>query len=425
MKILLLLLALCSPACAATWTLDSYLKEVYSVSHDLKTAQEGVELSRSSYLSELVSFYMPAVTLNVSNTPYSSANSPRLSFNRNKTTAGVSASLNLFNNFKDKLGLDSAKLDRDGSEISLFSARQDLTISALSAYYSVLRQGQLLKVARASLVSYEEQYKMVQAYYKDGLKSYSDVLKSELNFRSSELSSMSYAESYRNSVMAFNALIYREPEEEVELAEVTGVSDLSMPDLRADLDYALANRPDLQKARLVLKQKEIAGKIAYIGWFPDVSVDANYSRNGLPGVGGEITEAQNPYYSAGLSISLPIGPGTYSDINANLSARIALAVSRRALQDSELTAKREIITAWHSRELALKSYDVAKMTAEISAQNLAIMKEKYADGKASMIELDDAQNDDLNSQNNLANSFYDLLLNRASYDKTAGRKIWR
>ena len=423
MKTLLLLLALSSPVCAASWTLDGYLKEVYAVSHDLKTAQESVELSRSSYISELIAFYLPAVTLSASNTPYSVFNSPRLQFRRDKTFAGVSASLNLFNNFKDKLGLDSAKLDRDATEVSLFSARQDLTISALNAYYSVLRQKQLLKVAQASQVSYGEQYKKAQAYYKDGLKSYSDVLKSELNLRTSELSAMSSAENYRNSMMALNALIYREPEEEADLAEIAGVSDFSMPDLRGDLAFALANRPDLQKDRLVLKQKEISRKVAYIGWFPDLSVDAAYSHQEF--LGPVIPGTVNPTYSVGISLSLPIGPGTYSDIHANLAAGIALAASRRALQEAELTAKRELITAWHSRELALKSYDVAKMTAEISAQNLAIVKEKYSEGKAGMIELDDAQNDDLNSQNNLANSFYDLLLNRVSYDRTAGRKIWR
>ena len=52
-----------------------------------------------------------------------------------------------------------------------------------------------------------------------------------------------------------------------------------------------------------------------------------------------------------------------------------------------------------------------------------LTKEKNA--RAQGIELDDAQNDDLNSQNSLANSFFDLQLNRVSYDKTVGRKVWR
>ena len=423
-KHLALLLAFSSPAGAASWTLDGYLKEAYSVSHELKQAEEGAQLSRNSYISSLASFYLPSVLLSASNTPYSASNSPRLRFGRAETSAGVSASLNLFNNFKDKLGLASSRLDRDSSDVALFTARQDLTLSALNAYYDVLRKKQLLKVAHASVASYEEQYKKAQQYYKEGLKSYSDVLKSELNFRSSQLSEMRYAEDYRNSVMAFNTLVYRQPEEAADLAEITGVSDTSMPGLEADLAYALSARPDVRQARIALEQKKISRKQAYIGWFPDLSVDAAYNRQGLLGLGDPAPGALNPSYSVGMSLSLPLGPGTFADITANLSASVGLAQSERALVEAELRAKREIISAWHSRALALKSYDVAKMSADISAQNLVIVNEKYSQGRASMIELADAQSDDLNSQNSVANSFFDLLLDRVSYDRTVGRKIW-
>lgn len=423
-KQLALLLAFASPAAASNWTLDGYLKEVYSVSHDLKQAEETVQLARSSYMSSLASFYLPAVLLSASNTPYSSSNSPRLLFSKDRTSAGVSASLNLFNNFHDKLGLDSSRLDRNSSDIALFTARQDLTLSGLNAYYDVLRKKQLLKVADAGMASYEEQYKKAQQYYKDGLKSYSDVLKSELNFRSSQLTQMRYVEDLRNSVMAFNTLVYRQPEEAADLAEVPGASDTSMPVLEADLAYAMSERPDLRQSRIALEQKKIARKQAYIGWFPDFSVDAAYNRQGLFGLGNPASGTQNPTYSVGMSLSLPIGPGTFSDINSNLSAAISLARSERALLEAGLKAKREIIAAWHSRALALKSYEVAKMSADISAQNLAIVTEKYSQGRASMIELNDAQRDDLNSQNSVANSFFDLLLDRIAYDRTVGRKIW-
>jgi len=425
MKILVLLLAFSQAASTASWTLDSYLAEVFAVSHTLKQAEESLELSRSGYLYSLASFYLPSVSVSAANTFYSSSRSPRLAFAKNNTTAGLSASLNLFNNFKDKLGLDSARLGRDSTELALFSARQDLTISALNTYYDVLRKRQLRKVAQASLAAYEEQFRKAQAYYKDGLKSYSDVLKSELNFRSSQLSEMSYAESCRNSEMAFNTLVYRQPDEEALLAEVTGVSDLGMPDLSADLAYALANRPDLRQARLSLEQKKIARKEARIGWLPNLSADASYSRQGLLGLGDPAPGALNHSYSAGVSLSLPLGVGTLGVNNSNLSAEIELARSQRSLLSDELAAKKEIISAWHSRALALKSYEVAKMQAEISAENLAIVKEKYSQGRAGIIELNDAQSDELSAQNSLANSFFDLLLDRISYDKTVGRKIWR
>lgn len=420
MKTIALLLCLSAPAGAATWTLDSYTKELFSVSHELKQSEESLELAKSDYLYSLASFWFPSVSLSASNTPYSSASSPRLYFGSSRTSAGLSASLNLFNNFKDKLGLDSSRLSRDSSEVSLFSEKQTLTIGALNTYYDVLRKKQLVKVAKESLASYEEQYARAQQYYKEGLKSYSDVLKSELNFRSSQLSELSSEESYRNSVMAFNTSVYRDPEEPAELAEVGGTPDLSMPDLQEDLRYALEHRPDVRQARIALEQRRISRKLARIGWWPDFSVDASYSRQGLFGLG----VTGSPYYSVGAGLSLPIGLGTFSDRNSNLSAAISLAQAERSMLEKELSVKTEIISAWHSRALALKSYEVSKMSADLSSQNLAIVKEKYGQGRASMIELADAQSDDQSSQTSLANAYFDLLLNRISYDKTVGRQVW-
>ncbi len=420
MKTLALLLCLSAPAGAANWTLDSYTKELFSVSHDLKASEESLELAKSDYLYSLASFWLPSVSLSASNTPYSSSGSPRLYFSDSRTSSSLSASLNLFNNFRDKLGLDSSRLSRDGSEVSLFSQRQSLTIEAINNYYGVLRKKQLVSVAKQSLASYEEQYLKAQQYYKEGLKSYSDVLKSELNFRSSQVSELSAEENYRNSVMSFNTSIYRDPEEPADLAEVTGTPDLSMPDLQEDLRYAMANRPDMKQARISLEQKRISRKLARIGWWPDFSVDASYSRQGVLGLG----ETGSPYYSVGASLSLPIGLGTFADRNSNLSASISLAQAERSLLEKELAVKTEIISAWHSRALALKSYEVSKMSADLSAQNLAIVKEKYSQGRASMIELADAQSDEQDSQTSLANAYFDLLLNRISYDKTVGRQVW-
>ena len=64
------------------------------------------------------------------------------------------------------------------------------------------------------------------------------------------------------------------------------------------------------------------------------------------------------------------------------------------------------------------------MKAEISKQNLKIVNQKYSEGQSGMIELAEAQDDDLNSQSEFANSFYDLLLSRARYDKAVGRQLW-
>ena len=94
---------LCAPACAEFWTLSRYLGEVFRASDNIKAAEEDVELARSGYISSLATFYLPSVVLSAENSPYSVFNDPKWRLNNDNTTAGTSANLNLFNNFKDKL----------------------------------------------------------------------------------------------------------------------------------------------------------------------------------------------------------------------------------------------------------------------------------------------------------------------------------
>ena len=165
------LLVFCVPARADSWTLDRYLKDVFSASQDLQKAEENVDIYRNEYVSSLAAFYLPAVTLSASNKPYSVYNDPKVKFRKDLTTAGVSASYNLFNNFKDKTGLDISRLTRRSYEQLLWQERQRVTLEALGTYYDVLRKRRLEEVVKTSLRSYEEQYAKVSQYYKDGMKS--------------------------------------------------------------------------------------------------------------------------------------------------------------------------------------------------------------------------------------------------------------
>ncbi len=416
---------LCVPARSEVWTLSSYLDSVFRASEDIKTADEDVELAKNSYISSLAAFYIPNVVFSASNSPYSVFNDPKWQLRNGNTTAGTSANLNLFNNFKDKLGLDSSLLDRTAAGSRAWQVRQRVTLDSLNIYYNVLRCKLLLTVGRSSLKSYEEQYAKVQEYYKEGLKSYSDVLKSELGYRTSQLSEATSSESYKNALMQFNLSIYRDPETDIDLQDVVEQSTAPLPALEESLAYAAKNRVELRLAENLLKRQEIARTGALIGWLPDLSLDAAYNRQGLGNLGKLAALTTNPTYSLTLSLSLPVGPATFTDRKNYVAAEIGGERARRSLHNLELQVKKEVITAYLAFSTTLKRYEVSKMKADISKQSLAIVAARYGEGRAGIIDLADAQSDDLSSQSDLANALYDLLLARASYDNAVGRQLWK
>lgn len=409
---------------AENWTLERYVGEARASSSDLKKAAESVELSSAEYVSALASFYLPTVYLNASNSPYSVYNSPRLELEKADTSAGVTASLNLFNNFKDRAALDSARLSRVSAENALWKERQGVTVNALVTYYDVLRKKRLLEVVRTSLKSYEEQYQKTQQYYKDGMKSYSDVLKSEITLRSSQLQEVTSSESYRNALMDFHLFIARSPRGEAELEDASYSASVAPPEPDKDLEWALRNRVEIKLARLELDLAELRLKKDRLENLPNLSADAYYSRDGIGSWGKPAAGTVNPVYYLKLSLTVPLGPETFSDRKNLVAGWIGLARQVRALNDLKLRVEREVFSKALALETALKTYEVSKMKADISRQNLEIIKEKYGTGQAGIIELGEAQNDNLSSQSELANALYDLLLSRAYYDSAVGKQLW-
>lgn len=410
---------------AETWTLENYLKEVYAASNDLKKAEEDVTIYRKEYFSSLASFYLPAITVNVSNKPYSVYNDPKLEFRKDNTSAGISAGLNLFNNFKDKTALDISRLTRKSSEQTLWRERQRVTLEAMRTYYDVLRKRRLREVVKTSLKSYEEQYAKVLQYYKDGMKSYSDVLKSELNLRTSQLQEITSAERYRNALMDFNMSLYRSPRGEVQLDDVSSTAAVAGPSLEADLAYALENRVEIKLAGADLDKSRLDLRKSRLNILPNLSADASYNRQGLGSWGRPSAGTVNPVYSLALSLSLPLGPETFSDVKNYTASSIGLARQERALYALKLGIERELASQALALETALKTYEVSRMKADIARQSLEIVKTKYAEGRAGFIDLSDSQSADLGAQSDLANALYDLLLARANYDKAVGRRLWK
>lgn len=414
-----------SPAMADTWTLASYKAEVFKVSYDLKKAAEEADVYKGRYISELAGFFLPSVTISASDTTYSAADKPpRLRFRHEDISAGVTTRLNLFNNLKDKLALNSSRLSNRIFQRRLWQERQRVALNALVNYYEVLRGKRLLEVVHNSLTSYKQQHKKVKSYYNRGTKSYSDVLKSELNVLSSQLSEAALVESYKNSVMDLYLSLYRPPQTEVELEDFSSYSSPPVSAEKTDIDYALAHRPELEILGFERKIAGYSATKAVISYFPDLTVDAYHERQSIGLWERPAAGAVNPDYNLKISLSLPFGSDTFLKRQSSLEASAVLETAKRAVRYTELRVRREVIAARLALSTAVKSYEFAGHKSDISKQNLVIVYSGYNKGRSGIIELGEAQRDDVGAQSERANALYDLLLALARYDAALGRPLW-
>lgn len=406
---------------AGQFNIDEYVKKSLDLSYSVKEYQENLDIAKSEYISSFSSMYMPSAYYSLSDIPYSDAKT-RFSLSTRDMDSQLSLSYKLFNNFYDSIDLKVAFLLRKQAEMNLWLKKQDVAFTAMNKYCNVLKNKKILDVMKVQEKSYQDEYEKSKQYYKEGLRSYSDLLKSELNFKNAQLSSVYYENVYKNSMMDLNYAIYLDPLEKFELSEIVFDENLK-EGMEEAVDYAIKNRKELKISENNIKIKELEFKKKYIGLFPKFSADLGYSRSEMFSIGN--SSLKNNSYFLKLSMIYTFGNEIFSKNKEYVSSKIYLEREKRNIEELKLSIKKEVISLFLDLNYSFKKYEVSKSNAEISKTNLEIIKQKYSEGKASIIDLIEAQKDDMSAQSNLAESYYNLYLKKAELDKAMGKEIWR
>jgi len=308
------------------------------------------------------------------------------------------------------------------AEDNLWLKKQKLAFNAIQLFCSALKNEKLFEVMKINEKSYEEEYIKSQQYYKIGLRSYSDLLKSELNFKNATLSTFYYENNYKNSLMTLNYNIYEDPLNELNIQSMSeDISFPQLPSIENAINIAIQNRREIKIYQTMIKMKQKEYEKQKISLWPDFSIDLSYSKSEIFSLG---PSSPNPYYSLNFSLSLPIGRSYYDRYKDVLEYKYYLNRAERDLFTIKLQIKKEVIENIRAYQYALKKYDLSKTNVEISKNNLEIIKTKYAQGNVSIIDFIEAQKDDLQARSNMSESFYDLYITYYAYKKSIGEQLW-
>lgn len=401
-------------------TLESYLKRNIEISHEIKKQQEELESSKRTYLYRLYDMYLPQISYNLSTNLYSDYKKD-WGFKKDYSSSYLSISKNLFNNFKDDLNLKNSLINFEISSNNLWLAKQEISYSAINTYINYLKAIKLLEVSKLNKKSYEEQYEKTKSYYNEGLRSYSDLLKSELNLKTAELYYLSQQNYLKNSLMNFNSLYYEDPLKDETPSDIFFDENIKIPGETEAIEKALKNRKEIDTLKKNLKIKEIELEKSKISLYPEFKLDFSYSRHNIL----NLSDKKDTNYSLSFSMFYPFGPSELINKSAErYGAESEFKQMKRKLNEIEISIKKEVISALLSLSYGIKRYEVAKIKTKISRDNFDIIKQKYSEGKASVIDLIDAQKDELDANTELAESYYELYLSMISLKKAMGEKLW-
>jgi outer membrane protein TolC len=181
------------------------------------------------------------------------------------------------------------------------------------------------------------------------------------------------------------------------------------------VEDALATRPDLLALDQRIRQAEIGVGMAKSRRMPRLGAGATYEWNGDTPFGSD-----GDNWAVGIGVRVPVFDGL--DTSAYVArARAGLAEASSMRTAMQQGVRLQVQAAWAERESALRRYEVAEAALSRSREALRIVRERYGEGMALMVELLAAEAAETQARATLVSARGEWWLAQAALDLATGR----
>lgn len=336
--------------------------------------------------------------------------------NTQNTGLNLSTSIPLFTGMQIPNQIALSKLNLKAAVEDLNKAKEDISIQVTSAYLQVLFNEELAKVAHEQVTLSEEMLKQKTAFFKVGKASEAELYEAKSRAAQDQLSAVQTDNEYRLALLDLSQLL--------ELPTPEGFGIVS-PSIDEDKDFSILTSPaDIYSEALLIKpsikaaQYRVEGaqksiRIAQSGYYPQLSLGAgiatsyyNVSGRENGNFGSQLRDNFSQYI--GLSLNIPIF-NRFSTRNQVRKARIQQTTLNWQLEDAKKALYKEIQQAYYNAVNAESKFESSRTADEAAKASFNLMKEKYANGKATSTEFNEARTNWLKAVSDRIQAKYDYL----------------
>jgi len=400
----------------------------------------GVDLLRS-YGSFLPKVTSSATWIPVSvNRAYSasSSQSPSEVFKTRTETStvdfSVTASLNLFNGMSDYAALQSALDRKKASGLSLRRAKEVVVYDVTQSYYQVLLDQELLGIATENRKSSNDLLTLTDRQFSIGLKSVTDLYQQQAEASNSNLAVIRAETRLRRSKLELLRRLRLDPEttitlEPVDTATITRLTPET--DIEALKPTALIRRADLEAQALQSDAarwdvKNAAGaRLPKLDLAFTASTDAidSYKLNSqgvnyaYPSVSRQLENGAD--YAVSLNLSWAIFDG-FQTRYAVQSAKVARLNQQLDYEDLKENIQIDLKQVAGDYRAAFDQIASTRTSLKAAESAYAGILRKYELGASGFVELSASRAALFNARSSVTQAFYNLALQKALLDFTAG-----
>jgi len=337
------------------------------------------------------------------------------------------------------------------SEKDFETALQDTVYSVEEAYWNLVYSQELLKVRQQSLELARDLLEKNQRAVEVGTLAPIEILNAQATVATREADILDAEAQVKNNEDILKTRINLAAEEEG--AEDMTIIPADRPGyerndvrLQEALSIAMKNRPDLQAARIDLKNQEINFDFAKNQMLPDLSLRASYFSPGISGnqilyqdnnafsgivvgvipggISNALKDAFNFRYknwSIGLTLSVPFN--TFLSRAAYAQSRVNLEQSQLRLKNQEQQIFLEIKTAVRAVQTNYKRVLAYRAARELSQRQLEAEEEKLKVGLTTNYFVLQYQTDLATAQSTELKALIDYNLSLANLNRVLGTSL--
>ncbi len=398
-----------------TFNLEEAIDYALEANYEYLAKEEELKIARAQ-ITEATSEILPHLNLRGIYTDYQ--NHPTITYGDN-IDGLISVSQTLFTGGRIYNTIKQSKSNLKATEENKEGLRQSVIFRVKEVFYLVLLNKEIVDIQKERLALAESNLKTTRARYQAGEVSEYDVLRTEVEVASIKPDLIKAENNLNLAKNRFKLTLGMDVSENLEL-----IGDVKYVPYQGKketvLEKALLNRPELKEINALKEGGRAAVKASRAGHFPTLSLNCTdyYSQHV---VSSEPRDEYDDYLISYVSLDFPLFDGflTTSRVKQSQAQLEALRIKEKELIEN---VKVEVENAFLSLNAAQEVVESQSKNVERAKKAYDIMQTRYQHGKASQLDILDAQFALSNAQLNYVQGIYAHIMAQAALVKAIGEE---
>lgn len=334
-------------------------------------------------------------------------------------SVGVSSGITVFNGYRVLNTYKQAQLGVEGSKLDLEVIENDIALRVVNTYLNALFAKENLSVANVQAEISKKQIERAKTQFEAGAAPKSDLLNVQSTAATDAQNVVTQENALSLALLNLSQLL-QVPYNGFDVAKIevdTPSAAMLYSSSEEVYKKALANRPEIKRAKLSIENSDLSIKIAEAAYKPSITASASIGSNfnfnldlptGFSNTGFFTQLDETLGYGLGFNVNIPIFNGFKTDANVERSKINKLIVESR-LENQKLQLQQTIEQAFQDSKAAAKAYEAAQISLEAQKEAFKNAQVSYDYGSMTQFDFDQVRNRLVNAEGAMIRAKYNYV----------------